>query len=105
MKKYDYFKNITEENLSEELTQKNIDKTRNCLIEEINKNELMGKKHKKVFTSLYYIENFLILASAITECATISNFASLVHIPIRITSYAIGLKISEILAGIKKVND
>ena len=62
----------------------------------------MSKKHKKVCTTLNYIEHFLILASTITGCISISAFASLLGIPIGITSSAIGLKICAITAGIKK---
>ena len=62
----------------------------------------MSRKHKKVCTTLNYIEHFLILASTITGCVSISAFASLVGIPIGITSSAIGLKICAITAGIKK---
>ena len=42
------------------------------------------------------------LASTITGCISISAFASLIGIPIGITSSAIGLKICAITAGIKK---
>ena len=66
MKIYNYFKNMVEENISQEFRLKNIDETRNYLIEEINRNELMSKKHKKVCTTLNYIEHFLILAYTIT---------------------------------------
>ena len=62
----------------------------------------MNEKHKKVCTTLNYIEHFLILASTITGCVSISAFASLIGIPIGITSSAIGLKICAITAGIKK---
>ena len=62
----------------------------------------MSKKHKKACTTLNYIEHFLILASTITGCVSISAFASLIGIPIGITSSAIGLKICAITAGIKK---
>ena len=93
---------MVEENISQEFRLKNIDETRNYLIEEINRNELMSKKHKKVCTTLNYIEHFLILASTITGCISISAFASLLGIPIGITSSAIGLKICAITAGIKK---
>ena len=79
-----------------------MDETRNYLIEEINRNELMSKKHKKVCTTLNYIEHFLILGSTITECISIAAFASLVGISIGITSSAIGLRIYAITAGIKK---
>ena len=34
----------------------------------------MNKKHKKVSTMLSYIENFLILGSAVTGCISISAF-------------------------------
>ena len=93
---------MAEENISQEFRLKNIDETRNYLIEEINRNELMSKKHKKVCTTLNYIEHFLILASTITGCISISAFASLIGILIGITSSAIGLKICAITAGIKK---
>ena len=36
------------ENISPGFKLKNIDETRNYLIEEVNRNELMSKKHKKV---------------------------------------------------------
>ena len=62
----------------------------------------MSRKHKKVCTTLNYIKHFLILASTITGCISISRFASLIVIPIGITSSAIGLKICAIIAGIKK---
>ena len=47
---------MLEENVSQEFRLKNIDKTRNYLIEEISRNELINKKHKKVCTILNYIE-------------------------------------------------
>ena len=102
MKIYNNFKKRAEEKISQEFRLQNINKTRNYLLEEINRNELMSKKHKKVCTTLNYIEHFLILASTITGCISISAFASLVGIPIGNTSSAIGLKICEIAAGIKK---
>ena len=61
----------------------------------------MSKRHKKVRRTVNYIEHFLILASTITEYISISAFASLLDIPIGITSSAIGLKICAIAAGIK----
>ena len=62
----------------------------------------MSKKHKKVSTILNYTEHFLILASAITGCVSISAFASLVGIPIEISSSAVGSKICTVTAGITK---
>ena len=71
---------MCEENIRQECRMKNLDATRTYIIEEINRNELMSKKHKKVYTTLNYIEHFLILASTITGCVSISAFASLVCI-------------------------
>ena len=87
--------------MSQELRLKSIHETKNYFFK-IEQNELMSRKHKKVCTTLNYIEHFLILASAITGGVSISAFASLLDIPIGITSSAIGLKICAIAAGIKK---
>ena len=62
----------------------------------------MSKKHKKVGRVLNYFDHSLIVLSTITGCVSISAFASLVGIPIGITSSVIGLKISVITAGINK---
>ena len=88
--------------ISQEFRFKNIDKTRNYLLEEIKQNELMSKTHIKACTTLNYIEHFLILASGITGYISISAFTSAVGIPIVIRSSSIGLKICAITAGIKK---
>ena len=64
---------MAEENISQEIRLKKIDETRNYLIEEINRNELMSEKPKKVCTTLIYIEHSLILAFTIAGCATISS--------------------------------
>ena len=53
----------------------------------------MSKKHRKVWTTLNYMEHFLILDSAITGCVCISAFACLVSIPKEITSSEVGIKI------------
>ena len=65
---------MAEENISQEFRLKDIDETRNHFIEKIKQNELISKKHKKVYTNLNYIEHFLILASAISGCISISVF-------------------------------
>ena len=93
---------MVEENISQGFRLKNINETRNYFLEEIKQNELMSRKHKKVYTTVNYAENFLTLTSTITGCISISAFASLVGIPIGITSSAIGLKICVLAAGIKK---
>ena len=48
-------------------------------------------------------QHFLVLASTITGCISISDFASLLGIPIGITSSAIGLKICAMAAGTRKL--
>ena len=88
--------------MNKEFRLKKIDEIRNYLIEEINRNELMSKKHKKPCRVLNYIDHSFIVISTITGCVSISAFASLVGIPIGITSYSIGLKICAITVGIKK---
>ena len=93
---------MAEENISQEFSLKNIDERRNYLIEGINRNELIRKKHKKDFITLNYIEHFLILGSTITGCVSIYSFASLVGIPVGITSSAVRLKIWVITVAIKK---
>ena len=71
-------------------------------MEEINQNELMSKKHKKVCTILNYIERLLILTFVVTGRVSIATCASLVGIPTGIASSAVGLKICAIAAGILK---
>ena len=89
-----------EESLSEEFRLKNIDKARNYLIEELNKNELMSKKHKRVYGSLNYIEYLLTLIYTVTGYVSICTFASLVGIAVGIKSSPIELKICVITAVI-----
>ena len=62
----------------------------------------MSKKHEKRCRVLNYIDHLLIVISTITGCVSISVFASLIGIPIGITSSTIGLKICAITAGIKR---
>ena len=87
---------MLEEDINQEFRLKKIDEIRNCFIEEINQNELISNKHKKVFRVLNYINYLLIVIYAITGCIFISAFS------IGITSSAIGLRICAITAGIKK---
>ena len=62
----------------------------------------MSKKRKKVCRILNYIDDLLTVISTITECVSISAFASLVGIHIGLTSTATGLKTCAITAGIPK---
>ena len=93
---------MVEENVSQEFRLKNVDETRNYLFEEINRNELISKKHRNFCMTLNCTEYFLILSSTITGCISISSFSSLVGILMGITSSAIRLKICVISVGIKK---
>ena len=56
---------MPEENINQEFRLKKIDKIRNYLIEIINRNELMGKKYKKVCRVLDYIHHSLIAISIV----------------------------------------
>ena len=62
----------------------------------------MSKKYKEVCKTWNCIEQFLILASTITGCVSISAFASLIGIPIGNRNPAIGLKIYAITSTIKE---
>ena len=93
---------MPKENINQEFRLKKIEEIRNYLIEEINQNELTSKKNKKRCTVLSYIDHLLIVISTITACLSISAFASLVVVPIGITSSAIELKLYGITAGCKK---
>ena len=51
-----------------------IDEIRIYLIEKINRNELMNKKHKKVCGVLNYTDHSLIVISAVTVCDSVFIF-------------------------------
>ena len=85
-----------------EFKLKKIDETRNCLLEEIEQNDLMSEKHQRTCKYLNYVEPLLILASKITGCVSISAFASLVCVPVGNASSAVEMKICKITTGIKK---
>ena len=92
---------MPEENMNQEFRLQKIGKIRNYLIEEINRNKLMSKKHK-VWRILNYIDHLVITISAITGCVSISAFTSLVGITIGVISSAIKLKICVITSEIKR---
>ena len=81
---------MPEENMNQEFRLEKIEEIRNYLVEEINQNELMSQKHKKVCRILNDIEHSLIAISTITGCVSLSAFASLVGILIGIASSTIG---------------
>ena len=76
--------------------KKKIDETRN---------DLMNEKHEKTLNYLNYVENLLNLASTITGCISISEFASLVCVPAGIRSSAVSyLKIVQSLQESKSIS-
>ena len=54
-----------------------------------SKNEVTSNKHKKVTTTLNYVEHFLILASEVTECISTSTYDYFLGISIGIASSSI----------------
>ena len=50
---------MAEENMSQEFRLKNINEIINYFLEEIKQNKLMSRKHKKVCTTINYVETFL----------------------------------------------
>ena len=90
-----------EGNISEEFRLKNIE-TKYYFIKEIDQNELISMKHKKMCTFSNFNQHLVILASAVTGCISISALASLVGIPIEIISSAVGITIYAMTATIKK---
>ena len=83
-----------------EFRLRKINETRIYLLGEMKHNDLMNEKYKKTCKHLNYVENLFILSSTITGRDLISVFASLVAIPVGITSSAVGIKIWAILVGI-----
>ena len=51
---------------------KNIDETRNYVLQELEQKEWISRKHKKACTALNYFEHCLILAPRISDCISIS---------------------------------
>ena len=95
---------MIEKHIRKEFRLRNIAETRNYFLEEIIKIQLVTKKHKKNCIILNQIQHFLILASRIDGCISISAFASLLGIPIGITSSVTELKLCAIVGGIKSIS-
>ena len=60
----------------------------------------MSENYKKTGKYLNHVEHLLFLASTIAGCISISAFASLVCVPVGITSSAVGINICAIIAEI-----
>ena len=90
-----------EEDISQEYRLKIIKQINNYFIKEIDQNELLSNKYKKVYTTLKYIEQLDNWSSwTIRELVTV--FASLINISIGIISSTIGLNIFSIVSKFKK---
>ena len=88
--------------MSQEFRLKKTDERRSYFLGEIEQNELISNKHKKVCTTLNYIEYFIILASTIT--GMYFNFCFCFFAWCSYWNYdsAIGLKICPRTKGIKR---
>ena len=71
--------NMEKENISFEYRIKNIDETRNYLLEEIKHNDLMSEKRKKVCRVLNYFKDFLICISPASGATTTIQYLHLLH--------------------------
>ena len=100
--KYQKIYNQGWKNINQQFRLQKINGIKKYLIKEINQNDLMSKKYKKVCRVFNYIDHLLIVFFTITGCVSISAFAFLVGIPIVITSSAMGLKNCALTPGIKK---
>ena len=63
---------MAEGKINQKVRLKDIEETKNYFSKEINKIELMGRRHKKFYAALNYIEQLLILASAGTGGVSVS---------------------------------
>ena len=88
--------------MGQEFRWKSIEEKKNYFLEELEQNELMSKKPSKICATLNILNTLLILVVEVTGCISISAFAFLLDISIRISTSAIWLEIFAITAGIKK---
>ena len=78
--------------MSHEFRFKNIDKTRNYFLEEMEQNEFIGEKHKTFCATLNYILNYWMYF----------NFCFCYSAQYFYRNFKLGLKICAIAAGLKK---
>ena len=81
---------------------KKMDDARNYLLEEVKYNDLMSEKHKKACSALNSFEHFLIFISAVSGCVSVS--ASLLGVPVGITSSAVGIRFVQSLHELKSIS-
>ena len=82
-----------------EFRLRKIDETRRYLLDEL-KYDLKNDKYKKTCMYLNYGEHLLILISTVNGCVLDSACASLVCVPVGVTSSSVGKGICAINAGI-----
>ena len=70
---------MSEKNINQEFRLQKLDEIKNYLLKQINQNELMSKKHKKVCRVLNYIDHLLIVISTITDCVSMCCHVSMFH--------------------------
>ena len=83
---------------------KKLDETRNYLLDEINHNDLISEKYKKIFKYLNCIEHLLILVSAVAVYVSISAFSSLFCVPVGVMRSAAGMTLCEITTASKIIS-
>ena len=64
----------------------------------------MSEKYKKVCKLLNYFEHFLVFVFAVSDCVSISAFASLVGASLGIANCTVGLKNCTIITGLKSIS-
>ena len=62
----------------------------------------MSEKYKKIWKYSNYFTYLLILVLTVTDCVSVSAFASLVCVPVDIKTFVVGIKVCAITIGIKK---
>ena len=95
---------MSEKNIAQEFKLKNLGITIGYLIEQINQNQLMSKKHKKLYRVLNYIKLLHILIYTASRCVSIPAFASLVGITIGISNSRTWLITCVKLQEVKSIN-
>ena len=90
------------EEASIEFRLRKLDKTRSYILEKLKHNDLTSEKYEKIRKYLTYVEHLFTSVPKFTGCFSVSAFASLVCVPVGITSSALEINICAITAGTTK---
>ena len=71
-----------------------ISEVEDYFIAEIKERELMSKKRSKYISFFYYFDKSLIVLLVTNDCVSISSFATVIGIPVGITSTSLSLAFS-----------